>query len=51
MEKEELINHAKRIISSKAPGPGVLAEASEFLRIYAGEKSSFYKQLGGINQR
>ncbi len=30
--------------------PGVLAEAMEFLRVYAGEKSSFFKQLSKIEQ-
>jgi hypothetical protein len=50
MEKEELIKFAKQIASYKESAPTVLAEASEFLRIYAGEKSSFYKQLKEIKQ-
>lgn len=50
MEKEELIKLANQIASNKESAPCVLAEASEFLRIYAGEKSSFYNQLKEIKQ-
>ena len=46
MTIEELIKHAKGIANSNAKDDySLLAEALEFLRVYAGEKSSFYKQL------
>jgi hypothetical protein len=45
MDQSELIIQAKRITSSKARASSILAEASEFLRIYSGENSSFYKQI------
>jgi hypothetical protein len=46
MTIDELINHAKTIRDSDAAeDESVFTEAMEFLRIYAGEKSSFYKQL------
>ena len=45
MDQQELIKQAKRIASASARGPSILAEALEFLRIYSGERSSFYKQL------
>jgi hypothetical protein len=57
MKPEEIIQHARRIISSwngdssGGSAAGILAEAREFLRIYAGEKSSFYQSLGTIDQR
>ena len=52
MKPEDLITQAKRIRSTKntSDGASMLAEAKEFLRIYAGEKSSFYKQTTVINQ-
>jgi len=50
MDQSELITQAKRIISSKARASSILAEASEFLRIYSGENSSFYKQILKIDQ-
>ena len=51
MNSDELIKHATRMIKtgwSQGSGPGRLAEAVEFLRIYAGEKSRFYQQLSSI---
>jgi hypothetical protein len=52
MDAEELIKHARRIIDSgkKNTAPGVLAEAMEFLRVYAGEKSAFLKHLNHVEQ-
>ena len=49
MDKEQLINAAKKIAISNAPASSILAESVEFLRIYAGEKSAFYKQLKDAN--
>ena len=49
MEQQELINQAKRIAAAQARGPSILAEASEFLRIYSGERSAFYKQLLNVD--
>lgn len=52
MKSDDLIKHAKRMIQtawSEWSGPGRLAEAVDFLRIYAGEKSSFYKQLSAVD--
>jgi len=54
MKPEDLVNQANRMISnavnSKHLGAlSVLAEAKEFLRVYAGEKSSFYKQINQID--
>jgi hypothetical protein len=46
MTKEDLIKNAKRIKETSLNNPhGGLVEAREFLRIYAGEDSSFYKTL------
>lgn len=55
MTPEELKKQAKRIIDSgrggrKNAGTGALAEALEFLRVYAGEKSAFYKHLSKVDQ-
>lgn len=53
MTKEDLIQNSKRIMKTSEQNPhGGLVEAQEFLRIYAGEDSSFYKtleQLGANN--
>ena len=52
MKPEDLIAQANRIASlGKSDGVTALAEAREFLRVYAGEKSAFYKQLNAIDQR
>ncbi len=53
MNTEELIKQARKIIesaqkSSKMELPGVLSEAKEFLRVYAGEKSTFFKEISEI---
>jgi hypothetical protein len=52
MDTNELIKQARRIIESgqKGSASGVLAEALEFLRVYAGGKSAFYKQLSKVDQ-
>lgn len=52
MNTDDLIKQARRIIESsrKYSGAGILSEALEFLRVYAGEKSSFFKQLSKIDQ-
>ena len=52
MKSDDLIEHAERMIKTRCRagvGAGRLAEAVEFLRIYAGEKSSFYKQLSFVD--
>lgn len=51
MDNQFLIDAAKRIATAKNPAPSKLAESLEFLRIYAGEKSSFYQQLKTVSQR
>lgn len=48
MDKQFLIDSAARISSYQGSPQSVLAESLEFLRIYAGEKSSFYKQLSEV---
>lgn len=52
MDTDDLIRHARRIIESrqKSSAPGVLAEAMEFLRVYAGERSAFLKHLNQVSQ-
>ena len=52
MDAEELIVQAKRIIKNdeNVHPSQTYAEALEFLRIYAGERSSFYKQLFNLKQ-
>ncbi len=51
MNTDDLIKQAERIIESgkKSAGTGALAEALEFLRVYMGEKSAFFKQLSTVN--
>ncbi len=51
MDAKEIIENAKRIKEVKLSGWGKLSEATEFLRVYAGENSSFYKQMKLINPR
>nr|BFF37448.1 hypothetical protein BACT7_23100 [Tenacibaculum mesophilum] len=49
MTKEDLIRNAERIKKTSKDNPhGGLVEAREFLRIYAGEDSSFYKTLAQL---
>lgn len=49
MTKEKIIEHSKRIITNtKNNSHGGLTQAREFLRIYAGEDSSFFKTLSQI---
>ncbi len=52
MDAKGLVDQAKRIIESceEHSIPGVLAEATEFLRVYAGEKSAFYIHLSEIRR-
>ena len=54
MDAEELINQANSICDkAKTCGAalvvGTLAEATEFLRAYAGERNAFYRQLDQID--
>lgn len=52
MTKEDLIDQSKRIINSANNNSQAgLTQAIEFLRIYAGEGTSFYKTLSEINVR
>ena len=48
MDQQELINQANRINLAKARPASKLVEALEFIRIYYGERSSFYKQLNEV---
>ena len=52
MNTDDLVRHARRIIESgrRSSAAGVLAEAMEFLRVYAGEKSAFLKHLNQVSQ-
>ena len=52
MDNETLIKQANRIIVSgrNSNASGALAEAMEFIRVYAGEKSAFYKSLCKMDQ-
>lgn len=53
MNTEDLIKQAKRIVSTGYPSDRAgtkLSEALEFLRVYAGENSTFYKNLSQIPQ-
>lgn len=53
MNTEELIKQAQRIVStgySQEQAKSKLIESLEFLRVYAGEKSSFYQSLREIKQ-
>jgi len=51
MDASEIIKQAERIIQSGKDenASGTLAEAREFLRVYGGEKSAFYKELNEVN--
>lgn len=44
-EQDEIIKYAQSLIESDDEGASVLAQAIEFLRIYAGQKSAFYQKL------
>lgn len=49
MTKEEIIEHSKRIIEiTHNNAHGGLTQAREFLRVYAGEDTSFFKTLSQI---
>ena len=56
MNANDIIEHARRIIKSGTPdntfgsAEGTLAEALEFLRIYAGSQSSFFKSLSTVSK-
>ena len=45
MNPDDLIKQARRIIANKQSELGMLVEAREFLRVYAGEKSVFFQAL------
>jgi hypothetical protein len=45
MDQQELIKQAKRIYTAQARAGSKYTEALEFLRMYSGERSSFYRQL------
>lgn len=45
MEPKEMIDQAHRIMRASGSGFESLTEAQEFLRVYVGEKSAFYKQI------
>lgn len=49
MNPEDLVNQAGRIISGSQDGRQKLVEAQEFLRLFAGENSSFFKQISGMS--
>lgn len=51
MNTDDLIKQTRRIIESSGqnPGAGMLSEAMEFLRVYTGEKSAFFKQLSTVD--
>ena len=52
MNKEQLIEQSTRIIAASQSNPqSALTQAVEFLRVYAGEKTSFYNILSQINVR
>lgn len=48
MKAEKIVEQANRILALSANSAFAFPEAVEFLRIYAGDKSSFYKQLSNI---
>lgn len=48
MEINDLIAQARRISSNTQELSSLFVEALEFLRIYAGERSSFYKEISQI---
>lgn len=49
MTKEDIIKHSKRIIANTRKNPhGGLTQAREFLRVYAGEQTSFFITLSQI---
>lgn len=52
MNTDDLIKQARRIIDNYQlfAGPGPLAEATEFLRVYSGEKSAFFVHVNDINR-
>ena len=49
MEKAEVIKAANIIKSSNLPDGSTYVEVLEFLRMYSGEKSSFYKYVSKLN--
>ena len=58
MKSEEIIEHAKRMATELRSSPrglivnteGPFAQACEFLRSYAGEKTSFYQSVQGASK-
>ncbi len=51
MNTNDLIIQARRILTSGAPAEGILTEAMEFLRVYVGERSAFFKQLSQVDYK
>lgn len=50
MTKEELINHAKRILKeTETNGYGGLTQAKEFLKTYGGKENAFFSMLDNIS--
>lgn len=45
MELKEIISQAEQLINSEQSDVGIKTEVAEFLRIYAGEKSAYYKSI------
>ncbi|MGI4833651.1 MAG: hypothetical protein ACRYFK_09345 [Janthinobacterium lividum] len=49
MEPEIIIEQATRILAHISDNAWGFTEAQEFLRIYAGENSAFYKQISSVS--
>ena len=56
MDADELVKQAQRILDTDQvdfvrgnPLLGAFIEAKEFLRVYAGERSTFFKSLAEVN--
>jgi hypothetical protein len=49
MTVDKIIEQAKRILALSVNSIFAFPEAVEFLRVYAGDKSAFYKQLSNVN--
>lgn len=50
MDKEEILKQARRILKRFSGDTlGAIPEAAEFLRVYAGERSVFYKNISKLN--
>ncbi len=50
MDKEEILKQARRILMRFSGNQcGAISEAAEFLRVYAGERSMFYKSISKLD--